>query len=109
MRFQMLMFPLAIISLAMSASEKVARKGAIDRPAPLGLAPWIMTRGGFHLWCRLPDGFDSTVIAALHGAKGRSRAGKHVQRLSVRGLFPPFRCRTAELTLTSDTTSSHLQ
>jgi DNA-binding transcriptional MocR family regulator len=40
-----------------------ARKGAIDRLKPLGLAPWIMPRGGFYLWCRLPDGYDSAVIA----------------------------------------------
>ena len=40
-----------------------ARKEAIDRLAPLGLVPWIIPRGGFYLWCRLPDGHDSTVIA----------------------------------------------
>jgi DNA-binding transcriptional MocR family regulator len=40
-----------------------ARKRAIDRLAPIGLVPWIMPRGGFYLWCRLPDGHDSAVIA----------------------------------------------
>lgn len=40
-----------------------ARKRAIDRLAPLGLVPWIIPRGGFYLWCRLPDGHDSAVIA----------------------------------------------
>lgn len=40
-----------------------ARKEAIDWLAPLGLAPWITPRGGFYLWCRLPDGHDSAVIA----------------------------------------------
>lgn len=40
-----------------------ARKEATERLAPLGLAPWIMPRGGFYLWCRLPDGHDSAVIA----------------------------------------------
>ena len=40
-----------------------ARREAIDRLAPLGLVPWIMPRGGFYLWCRLPDGHDSAVIA----------------------------------------------
>ncbi len=29
----------------------------------LGLVPWIIPRGGFYLWCRLPEGHDSTVIA----------------------------------------------
>ena len=40
-----------------------ARKEAMDRLAPLGLVPWIIPRGGFYLWCRLPDGHDAAVIA----------------------------------------------
>jgi DNA-binding transcriptional MocR family regulator len=40
-----------------------ARMEAIDRLAPLGIVPWIIPRGGFYLWCRLPDGHDSAVIA----------------------------------------------
>ena len=40
-----------------------ARQEAIDRLAPLGIFPWIIPRGGFYLWCRLPDGLDSAVIA----------------------------------------------
>ena len=40
-----------------------ARRVAAARLAPLGIVPWIMPRGGFYLWCRLPDGHDSTVIA----------------------------------------------
>ena len=40
-----------------------ARRQAIDRLAPLGLEPWIVPRGGFFLWCRLPDGQDSASIA----------------------------------------------
>lgn len=40
-----------------------ARKVAIDRLRPLGITPWTIPRGGFYLWCRLPDGHDSTVIA----------------------------------------------
>jgi len=40
-----------------------ARKKAIDRLAPLGITPWITPRGGFYLWCRLPEGHDSAVIA----------------------------------------------
>ncbi|GLR90098.1 transcriptional regulator [Bradyrhizobium iriomotense] len=31
--------------------------------AALGLEPWLMPRGGFFLWCRLPDGLDSTDVA----------------------------------------------
>lgn len=40
-----------------------ARADVADRLAPLGIVPWVMPRGGFYLWCRLPDGFDSSVIA----------------------------------------------
>lgn len=40
-----------------------ARKEAINCLAPLGFVPWIIPRGGFYLWCRLPDGHDSTIIA----------------------------------------------
>lgn len=40
-----------------------ARVEAVDRLAALGIVPWIMPRGGFYLWCRLPDGHDSAVIA----------------------------------------------
>jgi DNA-binding transcriptional MocR family regulator len=40
-----------------------ARKKAIDRLAPLGIMPWITPRGGFYLWCRLPEGHDSADIA----------------------------------------------
>jgi DNA-binding transcriptional MocR family regulator len=40
-----------------------AQQRAIDLLAPLGLVPWLVPRGGFFLWCRLPDGYDSTSIA----------------------------------------------
>jgi len=40
-----------------------ARQAAVDRLAPLGLTPWVAPRGGFYLWCRLPEGADSAEIA----------------------------------------------
>lgn len=40
-----------------------ARKEATERLTALGITPWLVPRGGFYLWCRLPDGIDSTVIA----------------------------------------------
>ncbi|MBV8927185.1 MAG: PLP-dependent aminotransferase family protein [Bradyrhizobium sp.] len=40
-----------------------ARKEAINRLASLGLVPWIIPHGGFYLWCQLPNGQDSAVIA----------------------------------------------
>ncbi len=47
-----------------------ARKAAAERLQPLGLQPWIMPRGGFYLWCRLPEGQDSAVIARHCMAQG---------------------------------------
>ena len=29
----------------------------------MGIAPWLMPQGGFYLWCRLPQGVDSTRLA----------------------------------------------
>lgn len=40
-----------------------ARAEAVDRLAALGIVPWIMPRGGFYLWCRLPEEHDSAAIA----------------------------------------------
>lgn len=40
-----------------------ARDRTIARLGPLGIVPWTMPRGGFYLWCRLPDGLDSADIA----------------------------------------------
>ncbi|AXU98175.1 GntR family transcriptional regulator (plasmid) [Erwinia persicina] len=39
-----------------------ARKEAVERLATLGIVPWQVPRGGFYLWCRLPDGVDSTLL-----------------------------------------------
>ena len=29
----------------------------------LGHQPWVQPRGGFYLWCRLPDGLDAAMVA----------------------------------------------
>lgn len=39
------------------------RKEVTGQLATLGIQPWIQPRGGFYLWCRLPDGIDATEIA----------------------------------------------
>jgi DNA-binding transcriptional MocR family regulator len=41
----------------------VARSEVAARLKPLGVVPWLMPRGGFYLWCRLPDGIDSAELA----------------------------------------------
>lgn len=40
-----------------------ARRRTAARLQALGIEPWLMPRGGFHLWCQLPDGLDSADIA----------------------------------------------
>jgi DNA-binding transcriptional MocR family regulator len=40
-----------------------ARRAAAAALATLGIRPWIMPRGGFYLWCRLPDGRDAAELA----------------------------------------------
>ncbi|CAO3457427.1 DNA-binding transcriptional regulator, MocR family / aminotransferase domain [Azospirillum argentinense] len=39
------------------------RREMADRLAAIGLEPWLMPRGGFYLWCRLPDGRDAAAVA----------------------------------------------
>ncbi|SMH62925.1 aminotransferase-like domain-containing protein [Azospirillum agricola] len=43
--------------LARASRETAARLDG------LGIRPWLMPRGGFYLWCRLPDGQDSATLA----------------------------------------------
>lgn len=40
-----------------------ARQETAARLEPLGIRPWLMPRGGFYLWCRLPEGHDSATVA----------------------------------------------
>jgi DNA-binding transcriptional MocR family regulator len=40
-----------------------SRRAVRARLATLGIVPWLMPRGGFYLWCRLPDGRDAAAVA----------------------------------------------
>lgn len=40
-----------------------ARRETADRLLRLGIEPWLSPRGGFYLWCRLPQGLDSARLA----------------------------------------------
>ncbi|WP_425350199.1 PLP-dependent aminotransferase family protein [Methylobacterium platani] len=40
-----------------------ARRESAERLADLGIRPWLMPRGGFYLWCTLPDGRDAAAVA----------------------------------------------
>ena len=45
-----------------------ARREVGSKLAALGVQPWIVPRGGFYLWCSLPDSHDAADVAraALH-------------------------------------------
>ncbi|MBS0247321.1 MAG: PLP-dependent aminotransferase family protein [Proteobacteria bacterium] len=47
-----------------------ARKDVAQRLAPLDIVPWLMPRGGYYLWCRLPEGVDSAALARRSMADG---------------------------------------
>ena len=47
-----------------------ARDDALTRLMGLGLQPWVKPRGGFYLWCSLPDGCDSGRVAQRCMAEG---------------------------------------
>jgi DNA-binding transcriptional MocR family regulator len=40
-----------------------ARRTVFDRLQRLGFEPWPMPRGGYFLWCRLPDDRDAAAVA----------------------------------------------
>ena len=40
-----------------------ARREAAAGLQDLGITPWLMQRGGFYLWCRLPEGRDAAELA----------------------------------------------
>lgn len=42
-----------------------ARRDTAIQLSNLGLTAWVMPRGGFYLWCRLPDGRDAGDLARI--------------------------------------------
>ncbi|MCT4493114.1 aminotransferase-like domain-containing protein [Bosea minatitlanensis] len=47
-----------------------ARRAVAPRLEGLGITPWLMPRGGFYLWCRLPEGADPVRLSHLALAEG---------------------------------------
>lgn len=41
------------------------RRDAASRLADLGIEPWVMPRGGFYLWCKLPNDIDAARVARV--------------------------------------------
>ena len=39
------------------------RREVAGRLERLGITPWLSPKGGFYLWCSLPDGRDAAAIA----------------------------------------------
>ncbi|WP_417770907.1 PLP-dependent aminotransferase family protein [Stappia sp.] len=48
---------------ALRARLARARRQTATRLAGLGITPWLLPRGGFYLWCRLPEGTDAADVA----------------------------------------------
>lgn len=48
---------------ALRSRLDTCRSEVAARLAALGITPWLMPRGGFYLWCSLPDGADSADLA----------------------------------------------
>ncbi len=63
-----------------------ARREAADRLVPLGIRPWLMPRGGFYLWCSLPEGRDAADVARPRSARAWCWRGRRVQRLAHGGI-----------------------
>lgn len=40
-----------------------ARREIAEKLQFIGIEPWVMPRGGFYLWCRLPNGKDAADVA----------------------------------------------
>jgi DNA-binding transcriptional MocR family regulator len=40
-----------------------ARRETADKLRQIGIEPWLIPRGGFYLWSRLPEGIDSAQLA----------------------------------------------
>jgi DNA-binding transcriptional MocR family regulator len=40
-----------------------SRDNAIEQLATIGPRPWVVPRGGYYLWCALPDGINATTLA----------------------------------------------
>ena len=59
-----------------------ARRETADRLRQIGIEPWLMPRGGFYLWSRLPDGVDSALLAQATIAEGIVLAPGNVFSLS---------------------------
>ncbi|MCR6497846.1 PLP-dependent aminotransferase family protein [Shinella sp. CPCC 101442] len=59
-----------------------ARRETADRLTSLGITPWLMPRGGFNLWCRLPEGLDSGDVAQAAVADGLVLAPGNVFSIS---------------------------
>ena len=65
-----------------------ARHETATRLESIGIRPWLMPRGGFYLWCRLPEGQDSAALARMAVAENVVLAPGNV--FSVSQTAAPF-------------------
>lgn len=89
-----------------------ARRTTREKLEPLGIVPWLMPRGGFYLWCQLPDGKDAQSLARTALERGVILAPGNVfstagtagdfMRLNVSQVTPSFFEHLAEALRESD-------
>lgn len=65
-----------------------ARRQVAGRLNALGIEPWLMPRGGFYLWCQLPQGVEAVAVAKAALARGIVLAPGNV--FSVSGAASAF-------------------
>ncbi|WP_298818981.1 PLP-dependent aminotransferase family protein [uncultured Roseibium sp.] len=79
----------------------------------LGLKPWVKPRGGFYLWCELPNQIDAATVARVSLTKGAvfapgnvfsaSQSKSSFMRFNVSQLEPEHLKILGEVTKTGDT------
>lgn len=74
--------------LALQRRLARARREAVTKLASLGIRPWLAPRGGFLLWCPLPDGRDAAAMARAALKENMVLAPGNVFSVSLS--FPDF-------------------
>lgn len=84
---------------ALNTKLSRARRDCASRLAALGVQPWFIPRGGFSLWCIMPDRCDASRLAQLALKEGMvlapgavfsdSRQARHFMRFNVAQMVHP--------------------
>lgn len=79
------------------------RRETVRQLSPLGIVPWLMPRGGFYLWCHLPEGVDGACMARVAFRKNLvlapgdvfsvTRSAGGLMRFNIAQMTAPGLCR----------------